>query len=118
MKLQKPKIDARDLPAECINVFNLLNKNWYKHNSSKCHEETFHYWNFCHNNKECLEHLSKEQVIQLFGQPDVVDCMNCIGYIIKESCKDESMLHYHKLNFFFTEQGNQVEISNVEGTEN
>lgn len=97
MKRQKPTINPVDLRADCINVFNLLSKHWYKHKSKECHEVSFHYWNFCFNNKECLKHLSKGQVIKLFGQPDIVlDDIN-IEYIIKKVVKKN--LCYITINF-------------------
>ena len=117
IKLQKMTITKNALPKNCNQLYEVISTNWYKHKNKNCHKETFNVFEFCNDNKECLENLRKEQVIMLLGTPDITKFDNTFGYVINKDCKNKSLLVYYFLQFhYFSENKNKVEVLVVDNT--
>lgn len=117
IRQQVPKISVSELPIECSSLLDFISKNWYKHKHKKCHKETFNIFEFCNENRVCLESLTKEQVIMLLGSPDITRFDDIFGYVINKDCKDKSLLGYYFLEFhFIPDHKNRVEVIVVSGT--
>lgn len=116
-KLQKIQANKDDFPVSCANVYDIISTNWYKHKHNSCHLETFNIQQFYFENKPCLESLTKEQVIKLFGNPDLVEFPELFGYVVNKDCTDKSLLSYYLLQFYFVSGNkNKVEILIVNTT--
>ena len=98
---QKPSITKNALPEVCSNLHDDLVKNWSKHRKKKCHIAYANLFAFIEKDRECLDKLTKEQVIALFGEPDEIFNENIFSYIISKDCKDRSMLSYYLIQFNF-----------------
>lgn len=104
---QPAKLDLSERFVDCKYLVELVNREWAIHKRKPCHKEFSEVFTLAQNYSNCLEKLGAQEIVQLFGPPDM-HLSNMYEYIFKTDCNDKNYNGYYYLRIRFGEDSSLI----------